>query len=102
MIGWWGFQIVEPPRASSGTLAIKNARRVRIVPSHRPRSPPGPQRTAAGSQKATPATYGAGPAEATASPGEPISTRIDHGTESGYDFSHYLGRHSMQELGQPI
>jgi len=68
MIGWWGFQVVEPPRASSGLP-------VRIPPPRRSRSPPG-------SHTLNDPRHGAGPAEATASPGEPISTRIDYGTES--------------------
>jgi hypothetical protein len=82
MIGWWGFQIVEPPRASSGSariqhsLAAKNQTQpVRIAPPRRSRSPPG-------QRKLNDPRYGAGPAEATASPGKPISTRIDYGTES--------------------
>lgn len=55
MIGWWGFQIVEPPRASSGSariqrslsaekrkaLAIENTQPARMAPSRRSRSPPG-------------------------------------------------------------
>ena len=54
MIGWWGIQIVEPPRASSGSariqrslaaencasLAIGNTQPVRIAPPRRSRSPP--------------------------------------------------------------
>jgi len=89
MIGWWGFQIVEPPRASSGSArirrslaaenrtspAIENTQPVRIAPQRRSRSPPG-------QRKLNDPRYGAGPAEATASPGKPISTRIDYGTES--------------------
>jgi hypothetical protein len=92
MIGCWGFQIVEPPRASSGpariqrslaaensaSIAIENTRPVRIVPPRHSRSPPG----LPGAGRHQPSRYGAGPAEATASPGEPISTRIDYGTES--------------------
>jgi len=92
MIGWWGFQIVEPPRASSGlarirrslatenraSIPIENTQPVRIAPPRRSRSPPG----AAGNRTASAPRYGAGPAEATASPGKPISTRIDYGTES--------------------
>jgi hypothetical protein len=82
MIGWWGFQIVEPPRASSGSARIQHSHAaknqtqpVRIAPPRRSRSPPG-------QRKLNDPRYGAGPAEATASPGEPISTRIDYGTES--------------------
>ena len=55
MIGWWGFQIVEPPRASSGSAriqrslaaenrtspAIEDTQPVRIAPPRRARSPPG-------------------------------------------------------------
>ena len=48
MIGWWGFQIVEPPRASSGSARIQHSHAaknqtqpVRIAPPRRSRSPPG-------------------------------------------------------------
>jgi hypothetical protein len=56
MIGWWGIQIVEPPRASSGSariqrsslaaenrasLEIGNTQPVRIALPRRSRSPPG-------------------------------------------------------------
>lgn len=55
MIGWRGFQIVEPPRASSGSarfqrsiaaqsrapLAIEDTQPVRMAPPRRSRSPPG-------------------------------------------------------------
>lgn len=55
MIGWWGSQIVEPPRASSGSartqrslaaenrasLAFGNTQPTPIAPPRRSRSPPG-------------------------------------------------------------
>jgi len=85
MIGWRGFQVVGQPRASSGSARIQRSlaaksqmQPVRIAPPRRSRSPPGSRKPNGNIDP----RYGAGPAEATASPGEPISTRIDYGTES--------------------
>ena len=90
MIGWWGFQIVEPPRASSGSariqrslaaencasIAIENTQPVRIAPPRRSRSPP----RAAGSRTASAPDTALGqrrppPAQANQSPPESTTER---------------------------
>lgn len=104
MMGSRGFQMVEPPRAASGSAPIQRplmaGNRVPhaagnwrppiatpIATPHRSRSPPS-RRTVAGrfqrklAQRRHQPRHGTGPAEATASPVKPISTRIDYGTES--------------------
>jgi hypothetical protein len=109
MIGWWGFQIVEPPRASSGSarirrslsaenrtaLAIENTQPVRILPPRRSRSPPRqpqaelPQirRWASGGHRQ--------PRRTNLHP-----NRLRNGVSC--DFSHYPGSQPMQEPDQPF
>ena len=109
MIGWWGFQIVEPPRASSGSariqrslaaencasIAIENTQPVRIAPPRRSRSPPGqpqaerPQirRWASGGHRQ--------PRQTNLHP-----NRLRNGVSC--DFSHYPGSQPMQESDQPF
>lgn len=87
MIGWWGFQIVEPPRASSGlariqrslaaenraSIPIENTQPVRTAPPRRSRSPPGaagterhqPPDTALGQRRPPPAQANQSPPEST-------------------------------------
>ena len=109
MIGWWGFQIVEPPRASSGpariqrslaaencaSIAIENTQPVRITPPRRSRSPPWqpqaelPQirRWASGGHRQ--------PRQTNLHP-----NRLRNGVSC--DFSHYPGSQPMQEPDQPF
>ena len=109
MIGWWGFQIVEPPRASSGSAriqrslaaenrtspAIEDTQPVRIAPPRRARSPPRqplaerPQirRWASGGHRQ--------PRQTNLHP-----NRLPNGVSC--DFSHYPGSQPMQEPDQPF
>jgi hypothetical protein len=96
MVGRRGFRIVGTPRASSRSVRIRlplpgenrppffnEAHRwPRITLPQHGRAPPELTRVVQGPLRTTGPRYGAGPAEGAASPGEPISTRIDYGTES--------------------
>lgn len=112
MIGWWGFQIVEPPRASSGSarirrslsaencasIAIENTLPVRIAPPRRSRSPPGAagNRTASAPQIRRWASGGhRQPRQTNLHP-----NRLRNGVSC--DFSHYPGSQPMQESDQPF
>ncbi len=109
MIGTRGFQNVEPLRASPGfsranaplalkdnsPLAGQSRRKLRTAVPQRARDPPEPARRTPRSRRELPRTLQDPFAErqhrshiwhwasgGAASPGEPISTRIDYGTES--------------------
>jgi hypothetical protein len=112
MIGSWGFQIVEPPRASSGSariqrslaaencasIAIENTQPVRIAPPRRSRSPPA----------GCPEPNGISPQiwrRASGRHRQPRRTnlhpnRLRNGVSC--DFSHYPGSQPMQEPDQPF
>lgn len=105
MIGWWGFQIVEPPRASSGSariqrsLAAKNQTQpVRIAPPRRSRSPPG-QPEAERQHRLQIRRWASGghrqPRQTNLHP-----NRLRNGVSR--DFSHYPGSQPMQEPDQPF
>jgi len=99
MIGRRGFRIVETPCASSGSVRVRQPlpdenhspsigedhRWPRITLPQHERAPPELMRVAGKLEdrcRPPGPRHGAGPADGAASPGEPISTRIDYGTES--------------------
>jgi len=82
MIGRRGFQIVEPPRASSGSDRIQRSRSPPGSAKHRPQI----RRWASGGDRQ--------PRQTKLHP-----NRLRNGVSR--DFTHYLGSRSMQEPCQP-
>jgi hypothetical protein len=97
MIGWWGFRIVEPPRASSGSAYIQrslearnHAHPVRIAPPRRSRSPPCRRKDELPQIRRWAGGCHRQPRQTNLHP-----NRLRNGVSC--DFSHYLGSQPMQE-----